>query len=437
MSKTTNLRICNLQITNFKKIEELTIDRPNFGDIFLIGDNDLGKTSVLQAIFCALKRQPMPKNPITTGKDSGRIVVKIGNDTKQYEVRLSFTEKNPDGIISVTNTEGDKLSEPVAKLNTLLGNPITDLFELANMKPEEQIKWVKEMFGINTSELEKQYKDIYDERTLLNRQVKSLEGAFNESDWTESKLEFYKEQIDTEKLQEQINKANAHNIKVATGKQKTDGYNNEIKVLSERNKNIDDEITKLMLEKEQNDGRIGELKESIAKGNEWIAKNKKQDITDLQEKLQEALRHNQLHNEALQWIKQVVELKNTKDKSLEYTNQLKEIDGKIKAAASESKLPKGFELKLPNAETKEVGIYFNGLPFNENQLSTSLIIEAMVTLQRATNENGLGVICIPRYESVGSKRRKEIEDYAKANNLQVVAEIVDSDIQELHITEVV
>ena len=87
------MKIHSIQLKNFKQFSELSIERDSGGDIYLIGDNDKGKTTIIQAIFGCLKQISLPTSVIKNGEKEGEVHLKIGDNAQEYHVKLRMTEK--------------------------------------------------------------------------------------------------------------------------------------------------------------------------------------------------------------------------------------------------------------------------------------------------------------------------------------------------------
>ena len=61
-------KVISARIKGFKHIKELTME-PNGRGVFLMGPNEQGKTSAIQAIWIALGSRRVPEQPIMTGED--------------------------------------------------------------------------------------------------------------------------------------------------------------------------------------------------------------------------------------------------------------------------------------------------------------------------------------------------------------------------------
>ena len=77
-------------------------------------------------------------------------------------------------------------------------------------------------------------------------------------------------------------------------------------------------------------------------------------------------------------------------------------------------------------------MFYNGIPVNPDNLSTSEIIELGIKLKMAENAD-LGILFIQRAESIGLERFKLIKEIADSNGWQIIAEQVERGNKKLHI----
>src|SRR5262245_27514678 len=94
------LKILHGEIINFKNISHKEID---FGgkSFMVIGANDKGKSSLIQAILCSLNSSYKPLEPLKKGEERGSVSVKLGGQLHgkdvEYTVEMFFTEENQKG----------------------------------------------------------------------------------------------------------------------------------------------------------------------------------------------------------------------------------------------------------------------------------------------------------------------------------------------------
>ena len=200
MSKT---KILAFQIKNFKNLSSVS-KRVKSDIIYVLGKNGSGKSSIVQAIFSALNKKNIPPQPVMKGKKNATLQVQLGdNDIIEYDVTRTV---NPDGTSEVVVKTADNraISKPDNFLNKIMGASVYNITDYLRMRPEDQAKKFKEMFNIDTSELDSKRTSDYNQRTQLNRDIKKLDAIMGESSYKPSDLEIYKEKKSIEDLNEEI-----------------------------------------------------------------------------------------------------------------------------------------------------------------------------------------------------------------------------------------
>ena len=91
---------------------------------------------------------------------------------------------------------------------------------------------------------------------------------------------------------------------------------------------------------------------------------------------------------------------------------------------------KSMDSPVEGLSFEDESLVYNGVPVNENNLSTSEIMELGIRLKMAENPE-FGIIFLQRGESLGKDRLKLIQELAKKNNFQLIIEEVQRGQEEL------
>lgn len=179
------MKIKSLKISNLRNVE---IFEGDFGDWNVVGGNNgAGKSTIIDAIFFAIVGKTYTKSDpfrlVQNGKDKAVITLTLGDNKKELVITRQFTaptEKTPEGndSLRIEESNGAKLSQK--DLTAFLSSFTIDPLYISRLKPKEQIEAIKEIAGVDTSEVEKQALEIYDARTIENRELQRLEGALSE-----------------------------------------------------------------------------------------------------------------------------------------------------------------------------------------------------------------------------------------------------------------
>lgn len=169
------MRVVQLKAENFKRLQAVEIN-PGDNVVTIGGKNGHGKSSVLDAIYVALKgRAANAPVPIHTGKDKSTIRLDMGD----LIVTRTFTRKGDTeytDTLKVENADGFRASNPQATLNALLGEIGFDPFEFAQKDPKKQAATILEMvpLSVDLDELAEQDASDYANRRDINRDGTAL-----------------------------------------------------------------------------------------------------------------------------------------------------------------------------------------------------------------------------------------------------------------------
>jgi len=165
------MNIIKLEAENFKKLKAIRIE-PDGSAVIVGGDNEAGKSSVLDSIKAALGGvRNCPLEPIRRGSQKSEIIL----ETEDLIVRRTFTKKSSQ--IEVTaKVDGQKFSSPQSMLDKLIGDLSFDPNEFQRMKPREQSEIVRKIAGLEFSDLDSQRAIAYDRRADLARAMKLVDA---------------------------------------------------------------------------------------------------------------------------------------------------------------------------------------------------------------------------------------------------------------------
>jgi DNA repair exonuclease SbcCD ATPase subunit len=170
------MKIIQLHAENFKRLGIVEIT-PEGNVVTIGGNNGEGKSSVLDAIFVALKgRAVAPPKPIRKGEEKCTIRLDMGD----LIVTRTFHQKEGEAYtdnLKVESAEGLRYAtKPQDVLNALLGEVGFDPFEFVNLKPDQQAARLLEMvpLSIDLDEFAQKDQSDYANRRDTNRDVERL-----------------------------------------------------------------------------------------------------------------------------------------------------------------------------------------------------------------------------------------------------------------------
>lgn len=175
--KPNSLHVLGLYAENVKRIKVVNIQPPATGLVKIAGANGQGKSSTLDAILFALGgKEVQPDVPIRTGTRHAKVILDLG------ELRVTRTWTDNDTTYLKVDRRGAKetLRKPHDFLEALIGAGLgLDPFDFVDgLTPAEQVSRLLELLQLpeDPRALDVQRKRLYDERTIVNRDVKTLEA---------------------------------------------------------------------------------------------------------------------------------------------------------------------------------------------------------------------------------------------------------------------
>lgn len=175
MVKEKPMRIIGLQAENVKRLKAVRLDT-NRTLIKVEGKNAAGKSSLLDAIMYAFGGgKTLPDMPIRKGETKARVVIDLDEITIERRWTLKTTN------LIVTTKEGVQLASPQAVLERLFSDLMFDPLKFATMPPSEQLIVLKRLAGLDFTSIDKKRTEIYDERTIVNREAANAKANIGEA----------------------------------------------------------------------------------------------------------------------------------------------------------------------------------------------------------------------------------------------------------------
>jgi len=160
------MKILALTAENIKRLSVVEITPDGSSVVVLAGENEAGKSSVLDAIEMALGgEKKLPAEPMRRGAEKAKVVLDLGD----LVVTRRFTKFGTS--LTVTNRDGAKYPSPQALIDGLVGRLTFDPLAFATMKADQQAVTLRALAKIDTSDLEEARLKAYEERTHVNRDV--------------------------------------------------------------------------------------------------------------------------------------------------------------------------------------------------------------------------------------------------------------------------
>lgn len=397
----TPLRLHALVIDNIKKVRAMELV-PDDEIMCLTGRNEAGKSTVLEVLrmFFGGKKYS-PENPVTTGKKKGGAVLELG----KYTAKLSVTAKGG-YYLSLYDEEGQEVPSPQTVLTQMVKNIAFDPSRFIHMEPKEQAKVLREILGVDTTELDAKRKKCYDRRTEIGREVSQLEASLK-------LLPLYKGVPDKEVTTAEITKKISDALKLnqqRTETAKTIKFNEES---IQKTRNHIEDLKKQILEAEN---RITRTEAENKTHTKWLELNPAQDIEVLETQSQEL-------EEINKKVRGNQDRKKTREKLLKVQDDhdtlseaIKEIDEK------KEKLLEGVDMPIQGLTFDEDGIYYDGFPFRDVSTGKALTIATALGISQNPD---LRVLILQDGSDIDSFNFAAIRQLAKAEDFLIIIEKMD------------
>ncbi len=404
-----------LQITDYKNISCVDVELDEHMN-FVAGNNGDGKTSFVTSILHAIGGKTTigkhPQRVIKNGKDKAIIEVKLEDGKDSLTIKRTITEKGV--YLKAERDDGEQVSQ--TDLDNLFDNSTINITKLLNLDTKGQVEYVKEVAGIDTSVVEEEYREMYAERTILNRIKKEKSAALSDYGERESVPS-----VSIENLRMELASAVAENA------EKKAEMNQSVLLLdeAERQKEYNNGVVRRI---EQIELSLKEARSSLKKGEEVekqiLAKHKKASAktfeitnTDIIEKnINKAVSQNKLADEYLIYnnLKSSVQ-KSTADVDaigLKMSSKLKERENIIKNST----------LPFSNIEfDKDLGLMIGEIPFTE--MSTAQQIRIMSRIYIQANPL-LKVVYIKDGSLLDKDTLSQITEMSDMKDFQFLVEVV-------------
>lgn len=421
--------IGKLTVENVKRIKAVEIS-PDGNLVRITGKNANGKSSILDSIsmlFCGKKL--IPERPVRDGEEAAKIEAEAG----EYIITRHWT--SPDkSYLTLRNKDGAKFSNAQSILDGFVNDLSFDPIHFTLSKPQERIEKLREITGIDLTELDRECNNAYalrrDYGRDLKKQTSVVETLKHNLGPDESEENYMGLRNDLKKVKEEIEEVNKKNEEIRSRRSKTES-------LRAKEESENEKINAAK-------SRIQKLEDQIRAENELIENSKKeimsikvelQGMGDLQEKFIEVKALEEMRTLIVSKIAEsdakarekmlcedaIKELESIQKSYDEQDSILKRIDYK------KSKM---FETCIMPIDGLGFGVNdvdFKGMPFS--QLSTSEQIRISMSIAIAKNPK-LKVIVINNGSLLDEDALKEVESIAKENNFQVWIEEVASSKQE-------
>lgn len=407
------MHITKFTAENIKKLVAVNIT-PDGSVVVVGGKNNQGKTSVLDSIEMLLTgAKSIPKDVIRHGQSSARIAAELSPAPEagydgEYTVERIITRGGKPQLIVKEAATGMEASAPQDWLDGLKqSNLAFDPLQFTRLKPKEQLERLKEIVGVDTTELDSRHAKIYAERAVINREGERLAGYVD-------KLPYHigVSKVDTAELATALAEQKSHNTWLAGRMQE--------KLSLERSVESSRQLLEVLRKQvETEEFRMADNAAKLQSVTEELAGKSVIDTTELNGQIATADETNRQVAENAAREEKTRELKELREQSKAKTVELKAIDAEKAALMQAAKWP------VAGLGFGAEGITFNDFPFENLSSSQQLRVSfAMAAAQCAT----LKVACIQDGSLLDEDSMKAVHELAKEHGMQLWIEVVGTDV---------
>lgn len=376
------MKIKVLRIKDFKKIKELIIE-PKDNVIVIAGENASGKTSALDAILWCLGGEGLGAKKITEPVRKGAIRADVVMEIDNFVVR-KYCKNNKIYKLTVTSDDETMIRKsPQNLLDSFVGTLSFDPREFMIFNPKEQRDLLLKAFGLKEKldEIDMKREQIYDERTDVNKDIKTYEGQLKGIEKPEKDLP--KKIISISDLSKKLEEAKDFNYVLNRNKIFINEALIDIKEYEEKMKSLQE--------------RVGNLREKI-KG------KSPKDLNNIREEIEKAESINEKVREAEKYIQIEIYKTEKEAESKKLTKWIAELDNSKLKFLKEKKIP------FKNLTIEKEGIKLQDIPFN--QLADSERLKISIEMAMILN---------PKLKVIRITDANLFDN----NNMQIIKEMAD------------
>jgi hypothetical protein len=407
------MRILSLRAHNIMRLVAVDIT-PDPNVVFVSGKNANGKTSVLSCIWLACQYAAAHKGikqPIRKGEGEGDIRLEIGNGKVEFIVTREMSGDKT--RLKIEAPSGASYPSPQAMLDKWIGALAFDPVEFAGMEDREQVKVLRDLLKLDFTELDAERKGAYEERTIVNRQLKEAEALLADLPKPDSKAPA--EPLKIEDLQQKLREADARQSdwyaqrdKVQLAADEAARLEEDLVVLRAKVKEIQEEI-------ENDEERLADLAVEVSMEKDKLNKIKLPDRGSILDQLSKVDEQNQAVRDRESYKKQKTRVEALAGEAADLSKTIDGIDQKKVDLLAEADMP------IEGLTFEDDLVLYNSIPFS--QCSQAEKLRVSLSMAMALNPE-LKVIRILDGSLLDSDNMAIIEEMAKEHDYQVWVEVV-------------
>ena len=403
-------KIVKFNAENVKCLHAVEIT-PDGNMVIIGGKNRAGKSSVLDSIMYALAgKREMCERPLRDGAKKGMIQIDLDNG-----LTVSRVMNDKGGNKIKVTKDGAEYSSPQAILDDLCGALTFEPLAFISMEPRKQLETLKNMVGLDFSELDMHRESIYANRTDINRDIKTLTGQISQMPKHDGVPE---EEVSMIVLVDKFKAAKDTNAINQNIRESVNDTADAGKHLQDDLDSITDQIAELEKQKTNIERELSETNDAWQTGKDQVAGLVDIDTEPILAQMNNAETTNQQvrENHALANVR--LRLADASRESEKLTGQIEEIDDTKTKMLSDAKFP------VRGLSFDSERVLFDGVPFD--QASSAEKLRASAAMAAAMNPD-LRIMLIRDGSLLDEDNLKLLSDFAEKNDYQIWLEAVTTD----------
>ena len=361
--------IISLTVENIKKIKAVTI-RPSGNVVEITGRNGQGKSTVLDAIWWALKgKDNIQTAPIRNGEKSGKITLELQDYLIERTFRRNELGDDYTTKISVITKDRARMTSPQAVLDGFTGMLGFDPLSFMRQTSKQQYDTLRGLckLDVDVEELDRQYKDLFARRTDVNRDVKTCEARLANMVIPAGAPT---ERVDVAALVDKVEEINADNSAIAQRQRMR-------QTLLADNVRRGEEAKKLYARLAEIEKENKSAAEQIGAITDYLRDNKPKDASFYSEKIKQAEQINSIMDLRDNRALEEKTLRAAQSKADDLTAQMQALQERKRAAIESANLP------VSGLEFGDGELLLNGVPLE--QLSSAEQLKLSMDIAMAEN----------------------------------------------------
>ncbi len=361
------MHLIELKIENVKRINVVTITPE--GNLCVIGgDHDQGKSTALDSLEYVLGgKAVLPPLALRRGTTKGRIVAKLGGESKGV-LAMTVTRtfgKNGRTALDITTADGCPARSPQTLLESFYSQVAFDPSLFFAMKPKQQAEAVRELLGLDFEESDRNRQVLYDQRTIVNREAKSLDSQLEGTPKHEGMPEA---EVSVSELSAELERCTTHNTANTRVRDK-------LPVVTKEHKRLNDEVTKLKEDLKVAEDALREgvqlafsQDEAMVSIHEQIESLQDEDTDAVQEQIATAEETNRTIRQNALHAKLQKQLADKEEASAELTRKIVKIDEDKQSQIESADFP------VEGMGFGDDGLTYDDLPIDQINTATQITI---------------------------------------------------------------